>query len=188
MALSADKALLRRLFRSRLQLLRPWESEHLRSRLRENMDLFLSQVSGPIGAYIPLGEEADPGLFPVPKGLKVAFPRIVGEGLEFCLPQKIEDGPYGLRQPASFCDRVPLKSMGVILVPGVAYDLKGGRLGRGRGYYDRFLRGYHGRKVGVAFHCQLSLRPLPVENWDIKMNDLVTEQGIFSFTGENRWN
>jgi len=65
------------------------------------------------------------------------------------------------------------------LVPGLAFDLLGGRLGRGRGFYDRLLREglFHGIKVGYAWDWQL-VDKVPCEQHDIRMDYIVTERKL----------
>ncbi len=64
-----------------------------------------------------------------------------------------------------------LKQIDLIIVPGVAFDAKGGRLGRGKGYYDKILKQTNAYKVGVCFDFQV-VEQVPTEEHDIKM-DLV---------------
>jgi 5-formyltetrahydrofolate cyclo-ligase len=68
----------------------------------------------------------------------------------------------------------------VVICPGVAFDLQGGRLGRGRGCYDSFLRELRGKipLIGLAYDCQLLKEPLPFEYHDIAMDKVITESGI----------
>jgi len=71
-----------------------------------------------------------------------------------------------------------------IILPMLGFDRKGGRLGYGAGYYDRFLaRNSHIRKIGVAFACQEAER-VPVDENDIHMNCIVTEDGIVYTDGK----
>ena len=65
----------------------------------------------------------------------------------------------------------------LILVPGLAFDKSGARLGRGRGFYDRFLAGITGFRVGVCFDWQL-VESVPVEAHDIRMDAVVTPSQI----------
>jgi len=61
----------------------------------------------------------------------------------------------------------------LILVPGVAFDLRGGWLGRGRGFYDRLLAGFHGIKCGVAFDEQM-VEEVPTGTLDVRMDFVLT--------------
>lgn len=68
----------------------------------------------------------------------------------------------------------------LIICPGVAFDINGGRLGRGKSYYDRFLKEFKGQVplVGLAFDCQICQETFPFEYHDIPMDLIVTEKGI----------
>ena len=69
----------------------------------------------------------------------------------------------------------------LIIVPGVAFDILGYRLGCGKGFYDRFLSGKRQiSTMALAFSCQI-LDELPYEAHDIKMDKIVTEEIIYSF-------
>ena len=69
----------------------------------------------------------------------------------------------------------------LVIVPGLAFDLHGHRLGYGTGYYDRFLKQTEATRVGVAFDV-LTIDILPVAKHDVAMNTLVTESRIISTT------
>ena len=88
---------------------------------------------------------------------------------------RLSTGPDGARQPA-VPEWVPPGEIDVILVPGLAFDSAGGRLGRGGGHYDWMLRrmGGHPFKLGVAFDFQLVDR-VPVDRSDVSMDAVVTE-------------
>jgi 5-formyltetrahydrofolate cyclo-ligase len=85
----------------------------------------------------------------------------------------------GIREPSGDrCPVVPSEEIQFILVPGLAFDAGGGRLGRGRGHYDRFLARLPDTalRCGVCFDCQM-LESLPSEAHDIPMAALLTESG-----------
>ena len=66
-----------------------------------------------------------------------------------------------------------------VLLPALAIDKVGYRLGRGGGYYDRFLADFSGFKVAVIFHCQLLQEEIPRDSWDQDVDWVVTEEGIY---------
>ncbi|HQG08910.1 MAG TPA: 5-formyltetrahydrofolate cyclo-ligase, partial [Dysgonamonadaceae bacterium] len=72
---------------------------------------------------------------------------------------------------------VDFDSIDLIIVPGVAFDRKLNRLGRGKGYYDRLLSQLKSPKIGICFDFQL-LESIPVEDWDIKMDMIVAQNEI----------
>lgn len=66
----------------------------------------------------------------------------------------------------------------LILVPGLGFDSKGHRLGRGKGYYDRFLSSIpQVPRIAVSFRCQV-LDHIPTEEWDSTMNGIISEDGF----------
>lgn len=85
----------------------------------------------------------------------------------------LKQSSYGIMEPLgdNFTD---YKKVDLIIVPGVAFDRKMGRLGRGRGYYDRFLSLVSAPKMGICFEFQL-LDTIPVDTNDIKMDYIVSE-------------
>jgi 5-formyltetrahydrofolate cyclo-ligase len=82
-------------------------------------------------------------------------------------------GKFGVREPADACIEVPLNQLDLVLVPGIAFDARGGRLVRGKGFYDRLLAGVRGAKCGVAFDEQL-VDAVPVGPHDIRLNCILT--------------
>jgi 5-formyltetrahydrofolate cyclo-ligase len=70
------------------------------------------------------------------------------------------------------------KHVDLFIVPGVAFDKKGNRLGRGRGFYDRLLKGVTVPKIGLAYEIQMVAK-VPVTSYDIPMDIVVTETMIY---------
>ena len=92
-------------------------------------------------------------------------------------------GPFGtLEPPSQVRTPVDLAGIGLVLVPGVAFDRRGGRLGYGRGYYDAFLAelraaGHRPALLAEAFSCQM-VPSVPRESWDVAIPLLLTEQEL----------
>jgi 5-formyltetrahydrofolate cyclo-ligase len=117
-------------------------------------------------------------------GALVYYPRVMEDDrLAFFLDDGETEwvkGRYGLLEP-----KVPPGSEGkrqgfdLVVVPGMAFDTAGRRLGRGSGYYDRFLAGLEpsAATVGLAFSCQL-VSEVPVDPWDIPVQAVATEDGV----------
>jgi 5-formyltetrahydrofolate cyclo-ligase len=112
-------------------------------------------------------------------GKRVALPRFdAGRGqYAACrvndLGRDLVRGRYGIAEPMEACEEVALNRLDLILVPGVAFDLRGRRLGRGKGYFDRLLGTTRGTKCGVAFDEQI-VREVPVEPHDSDVNCILT--------------
>jgi 5-formyltetrahydrofolate cyclo-ligase len=82
-------------------------------------------------------------------------------------------GHFGVREPSAACEEIPLNRLDLVLVPGVAFDLHGRRVGRGKGHYDRLLADVRGVKCGVAFDEQL-VDEVPVGPQDVPLNCILT--------------
>lgn len=91
-------------------------------------------------------------------------------------------GNFGIQEPVSPL-LLPIEQVDLIIVPGVAFDANGNRLGRGGGYYDRMLDGYCGIKAAVAFEFQL-LDHIPNESCDIPVNYILTESKVVDLCNE----
>lgn len=98
---------------------------------------------------------------------------------------QLTEGAYHIRELAPAL-RKPLEAsqIDLCLIPGIAFDNNGNRLGFGAGYYDRFLPQLRpdAIKVGVCFNVQISIEPLPVDEYDVPMDYLLTESGLLSFS------
>ncbi len=90
----------------------------------------------------------------------------------------LKSGAYGILEPIpeQRISMVP-EMFDLVIVPGVAFDRQGGRLGHGKGYYDRFLEQTSAFRLGLAFDCQL-IDKVPVELHDVPMHAILTESGI----------
>ena len=134
--------------------------------------LFFAPLPGELDVW-PLVSEA------LSAAKRVALPRFVAETRTY-EPCQILDpsvdlqvGHFGIREPNGRC--LPLRSprVDLILVPGLAFDLRGHRLGRGKGYYDQLMRGLDGTTCGVAFDQQI-VAEIPVEPHDVRVNCVLT--------------
>jgi 5-formyltetrahydrofolate cyclo-ligase len=132
--------------------------------------------------YAPLPQELD--LWPMAvealaAGKRLFLPRFAPETGSYA-PCRIRDlaadlkpGLFGIREPAAHCAVFSLNWLDLILVPGLAFDLHGRRLGRGKGFYDQLLAGLRGVTCGVAFDEQL-VRNVPVAPHDVLVNCILT--------------
>jgi len=87
--------------------------------------------------------------------------------------EELQMGRFGIREPIDTCPEIGLNRLDFVLVPGIAFDLHGRRLGRGKGYYDQLLADVRGRICGVAFDEQI-VPEIPVEPHDILVNCILT--------------
>ncbi len=132
--------------------------------------------------YAPLPEEPDIWqllLDALAAGKTVLLPRFSPEqkGYVAChikdAVKDIRKGQFGIREPGDDCAKFSLNRLDLILVPGIAFDLDGRRLGRGKGFYDQLLAVIHGPTCGVAFDQQIVSR-IPVEPHDICLSCILT--------------
>lgn len=90
-------------------------------------------------------------------------------------------------QPKDSQTRCEPGDLGLILVPGTAFTREGDRLGRGAGFYDRFLKQHpHALRMGIAFQEQMAAQ-LPVDSWDERVDMVLTDQGLFSTKSYGEW-
>ncbi len=120
-------------------------------------------------------------------GARLYYPRVAGKGSLAFYPHREGDGwetgPYGILEPSIPAGIEPrLSGWDIIVVPGLAFDRRGNRLGRGFGYYDRFLEGVPESvpRVGLAYADQ-RVPEVPVDAWDVPVHALVTEEGVIRF-------
>lgn len=93
---------------------------------------------------------------------------------------------FGIPEPAPGARYVPSLAVDLLLMPLVAFDDQGVRLGMGAGYYDRCLgrlpAGLRPRLVGIAHEVQRSPDPLPAASWDVPLDGVLTERGWQAFS------
>lgn len=131
-----------------------------------------------VAVYLANNEEVDIDNFIawlLKRGTKVHAPCSEGfaplDNLE-----NVAHGNFGVREPQNTAVLVPqlVPQDTVFLVPGLAFDKHGGRLGFGGGWYDRALANFqHSLKIGIAFDCQI-VDEVPCEAHDVKMDVIVT--------------
>ena len=136
-----------------------------------------------VASYRAMKEEISPFVFEQKMGPKTrfVFPQLRGKEMVFLPPQKggVKPKPQGAFDPASHQNLKPGPKIDIFLVPGLAFDREGHRLGRGGGFYDRFLAQSKALKIGLAHHFQISNSPLPLESHDISMDVVVTDKYFF---------
>ncbi len=107
---------------------------------------------------------------------RVLLPKVTGEGIMelrvYTGPDDLSIGAYGIMEPAG-CLFTDYSAVDLAVVPGMAFDKSGNRLGRGKGYYDRLLPliGYK-YKIGICFPFQL-LDSIPVEPTDVPVDEVI---------------
>ena len=131
-------------------------------------------------AFSALPSEPDV-LTPWPQGKRIILPRVAGSRVSLHAvenPAELVEGRFGILEPTPSAPIAEAKA-DIILVPGLAFDRNGVRLGRGGGYYDRLLSEFDGLRVGVCFEEVLFER-IPAELHDERMDFLMTPSEIIS--------
>ena len=180
-SVSTSKAELRQKIRARLAQIslavRMTESLELCARLEPQL-----QSAHSILFFAPLPDELDvwPLLEKLLPAKRVCALPAFDQASQFYTARRIRNletdivtGKFGISEPRPECENAPLDHFDLVLVPGLAFDLDGNRLGRGRGFYDRILAGASGVKCGVSHDFQL-LENVPTEAHDARVNFIFT--------------
>lgn len=183
-----DKAALRREVLARRSALtdRAARSLAIETRLRALGEF---EGAGTIASYIGVGDEvATVSLLEdaLARGVTVAVPWRDGNDLHLARIVSLEElvpVSFGLLEPPDELARtrlIPPEDAGLLLIPGVAFDRKGGRLGHGKGFYDRLLEraGIGPLRVALCFECQL-VEQVPMVAGDEPMDLVVTEAAVY---------
>lgn len=142
-----------------------------------------------VGLFAPMKDEVDilEGLFGLLRGqsngsmvFETSFPYGEQRVMSFrqCVPEELEESfQFGvkIRTPRA---SDPIVEPHILIIPGMAFTKSGHRLGRGKGFYDRYLENFAGLKIGVCFDEQIR-KSVPYETHDQKMDFLVCESGTF---------
>ncbi len=100
-------------------------------------------------------------------------------------PARLVRHEYGMLEPAADLPEIPPAEVQISLVPGLAYDRQGWRLGYGGGYFDRFLKDFTGTSLGIIYQALL-VESIPHGERDVPVIWIVTENGIFeAMKGKN---
>jgi len=179
---ASHKAALRRRVRESLRTLTPEARAEVS---RELCDLLALQPiwsrAASVLCFAPLTDEPDITCV-IDHALRanktVALPRFNSTAGYYSAAQitarsQLVPGQFGALEPAAGCPAIPLNQLDLVLVPGVAFDFAGRRLGRGKGFYDRLLAEVRGHKCGVAFDEQL-VAELPEEPHDVRVDSILT--------------
>lgn len=119
-----------------------------------NLRPLLNKYAGKKNIFLPIIEDGE-----------IRIARFVDEA-------NMEVGAFNISEPSKDLKVSQMTAIDLVLVPGVAFDKNGNRLGRGKGYYDHFLTGRRVEKVGVCFPFQV-VEEIPTEPFDIVMDKII---------------
>jgi 5-formyltetrahydrofolate cyclo-ligase len=118
------------------------------------------------------------------EGKRVVLPKVKEKDLELFeisdFDRDVRPGSWGIPEPDGPGGRpADLNGIGLIVVPGAAFDERGNRIGYGAGFYDKLLAGYHGTTVAVAFDLQI-VPGVPIGRHDVPVKKIVTEKRVIN--------
>lgn len=133
--------------------------------------------------YSPIKSEVDIlPLFNIAKDreIKVAFPISIKDlsVLDFRVVSSFDElsiGAYNICEPSENSEKAIFSDRSICIVPALAFDRSGNRLGYGKGFYDRFLNSFTGLSVGVTFD-ELLCDTLPTDAYDVPVNIIITDK------------
>ena len=131
-----------------------------------------------IALFISLADEpqTDALIAELSKRKRVVVPRIEGDEMDFYeISEGVAQGAFGILEPLSATPVEP-SEIDVMVTPGVAFTRNGERLGRGKGFYDKYLsrKGFRAHTIGICYPCQV-VEHLPVEPHDKVMDEVIWE-------------
>lgn len=151
-------------------------------------EIFINASS--IALYFPVNGEVDTHkIFRkcIDLEKKVFFPKPRGSDLVFLRTRNIEEltpGAFAIPEPDSQAERARGDELDLVLVPGVAFDFSGNRIGYGKGFYDRFLKDIPRQiSFGLAYRFQV-LKNINSHETDVRMGRLITEDGAIDCLGK----
>ncbi|MBR2300498.1 MAG: 5-formyltetrahydrofolate cyclo-ligase [Bacteroidaceae bacterium] len=149
-------------------------SDNIAKQLLSLDELYSARV---IALFVSLPDEPDTALLlnELSNRCRVVVPRIGGDTMEFYdyCEQTLSSGSYGILEPSDG-EAVAPRDIDIMIVPGVAFTIEGHRMGRGKGYYDKYMsrEGFRALKIGICLAPQI-LEWLPCEPHDIKMDIII---------------
>lgn len=178
------KPVTRRTVLSRRDALTAQERAAAEARIADEVMGLLAKVPAGrvVGLYAAKGSEVGTAAIDArarAAGLRVAYPIVESGARQLAFAEaRVEElvvGPFGLREPAANAARVVLAEVSAFVIPGVAFDRSGGRIGWGRGHYDATLAAAPAAlRIGLAFECQV-LDRVEHDPHDAVLHHVVTE-------------
>lgn len=163
------------------ELLKSYDSKFLGYKISEQLKLVIPKGTT-VAAFLALQDEPSLDVFFTNSSYKFCLPRIENKDLQFYFingGQKLIKNSLGILEPdAAHAERIGTEKIDVMIIPGLGYDRKFQRLGRGKGFYDRVLKNYKGLKIGITSAAQVLSDDIPCESHDVPMDLIVCEKFI----------
>lgn len=175
---AVDKRDIRASVRTRLRMLTSDEKNRQSKKLcKRALSHRLFSESRVIALFVSLKDEPETRdlIAQLSEKHRVVLPRVEGDIMQFYnyTPSSMRIGSFGIEEP---CDGTPIspRDIDVIFVPGVAFTQEGARLGRGKGYYDKYMSqdGFRAYRIGYCFKEQI-VENIPCEKHDVKVQEML---------------
>lgn len=184
---SIRKEELRRFFLKKRQSLTKHEEKQKSGKIIEQLiQLKLFKAANVIHSYISIKKNREVDTTKLIKncferGKSVVVPKMAGEGklehFRINSLDELRENSMGVPEPVAGQKKIAVDNLDLVIVPMVTGDRFKNRIGYGAGYYDRFLDTCPAPKIGLLFDCQLFDGTLPVEEFDVPLDILITESG-----------
>lgn len=178
-----DKQSLRSRLSKERDLLSPAARNEACVKITENM-LWLASEAQRIGTYLSFGSEVDTidaiSVWLL-EGKEVYVPRMTGEDFEWVRLadfKSLTDHPFGMQEPVNG-EIIDIAVLDVVFVPMFCFDDQLHRIGHGKGCFDRALKNYAGKKIGLCYAAGHVESIYPTEN-DVSLDIILTDQEIYS--------
>ncbi|MBT3465202.1 5-formyltetrahydrofolate cyclo-ligase, partial [archaeon] len=160
---------------------------HLSKKINSNLKILKEYVNAnSILFYVSFGNEVDTHELikkAILDGKKVYVPKMNGEDIEVHLLKDfstLKENKLGILEPNGSEAIKSIDEINIIIIPGVAFDKKGNRIGFGKSNYDRFLKNIEVKKIGLAYDFQV-VENIEIEEHDIPIDILITESKLYNF-------
>lgn len=177
-----DKVDLRLNFKRRIESLSKSDKLLQSLKIVEKLADYLRSQNGCWALYSPLSDEPNLlSLIEQAQHIEWVFPKVVSKTeMKFYPVRNLDElrmGAWGIQEPSDNVNHWVEKDLITgCMIPGLSFDDQGLRLGRGGGFYDRYLENYKGLKLGVTFNQGFSEEALPRESHDQRMNIVVSPE------------
>lgn len=174
---STDKRDIRKSVRSEIAKLSAAEKEQLSAQIFSKIaNLEQIKNAAVVALFLSLPDEPLTSAFieQISREKRVVIPRIEGDEMNFYeISEGVAVGAYNIMEPLATIPIEPCE-IDAMIVPGVAFTREGARLGRGKGFYDKYLSrsGFRAYTIGVCYPCQI-VESLPTEPHDKIMNEVI---------------
>ena len=182
-----EKSQLRSAVLKELSAISTSEKNQMSAKIQQRLQEKLHAQSGLWSAFQALPSEPKINWNEVSPDIQWCFPVLENETMQFKkLATKFSTNSLGFSEPSDG-QVVAIEEIKGAILPGIAFDSQGHRLGRGRGYYDKTFKNMKGSLIGVCFQTAL-VNEVPTEEHDLKCHIVITENKSVVIEGARSWN